>query len=211
MPRGGKRLEPLPEIPIGKSPWEWWKPDPTDPTAPTGKAKYGGKITQVEKARRVEAIGTLLIKGYSRGLILEYVRNSTDWEVSRATVDAYIADATSEIESYSRRRLRYRLGRSTALMEHVQREAAAERNWSAVIRADRQLDRLHAIARRVDPVTPTDPNPGTTPTTDPPGPNHPLSVAQRANVVAELVKIAREREAAARASALTNGHAPDAN
>ena len=56
------------------------------------------KSSDQEIEQRIEVIAQLLTRFMSRRHILEYVRKKTDWNVERAQIDNYIAEAKNIIK-----------------------------------------------------------------------------------------------------------------
>lgn len=71
------------------------KPKPKRQSRPAARVR----VTQAEKAARVETVLELLVNGASRREIIAYIAQKTPWNVSDKTIDDYIVEARDDLRA----------------------------------------------------------------------------------------------------------------
>jgi hypothetical protein len=199
MPRVDRLHLPLPPLPHR----DHWTPGHGGDTR-RGAAKYGSRPGETEYAYRVGLVAELIIRGKSRADVIRYVAETTDWDVSDRTIDAYmqggretIGAAPLESAAQTTRTLirRFELIFERCIEKGDERTALRAVRELATFRGVGRMNRarLAAMAAGTEPPEPGDET------------NAPPTDVQRAKVVSDLMAIAKSRAVASGAVTLATG------
>jgi hypothetical protein len=100
------------------------------------------KATVAQFEARVNKVMEMLILGLSRASILQYVTNSTDWNVSDRQVDNYIADANREIEKHSETVRERELGKAIRRLEMLFQSCMKVQDYQRALAVQKELNEL---------------------------------------------------------------------
>ena len=102
----------------------------------------GKRVQSAEIEKRVTLVYDMLAIGSSRAKILEYVRNKTDWGVSRATVDNYIAKANTLFEENAEIHRARELGKALSRLNSLYQKTLQIQDFARCLAVQRELNQL---------------------------------------------------------------------
>jgi len=100
------------------------------------------KPTKFEHERRVDEVFGLLTAGLTRGQILSYVEQKTDWKVCPRTVDSYVAKATERFREAADVDRAVLAGKALARLDELYARALRIQDYKTCLAIQRELDKL---------------------------------------------------------------------
>ena len=116
----------------------------TQPKRAPADAARSKRADQNEVIRRVNEIYKLRVRGKKRSDILQYAAEN-GWRLSERTIDTYIQRADKLFAVESKEDRDRERGRSKARYEEVIDRAFDNNDLQTVLKAQKQLDELHAL------------------------------------------------------------------
>jgi len=100
------------------------------------------KATVAQFEARVNKVIEMLILGLPRASAIQYVTNSTDWNVSDRQVDNYIAEANKEVEKYSQTVRERELGKAIRRLEMLFQSCMKVQDYQRALAVQKELNEL---------------------------------------------------------------------
>jgi hypothetical protein len=100
------------------------------------------KTPTVEVINRVEEITALLVAGFARKDILQFVAKERDWDVCSKTIDNYIHKARKKIEKACDTKTEQELGMSLKRLEELYRRSFAIQDYKSALSVVKEKNTL---------------------------------------------------------------------
>ncbi len=106
-----------------------------------GKKRKAHKCTKGVKIERVTAVMALILRGLRPADIVRY-GSEKGWKIDRRQVEKYITAANNEIMKQAEPKRSVEFAKSKLRYEEIFAQATAEKNFSARIAAQKEIDEL---------------------------------------------------------------------
>lgn len=106
-----------------------------------GKKRKAHKCTKGVKIERVTAVMTLILRGLRPAEIMRYTAEK-NWKLNRRQVEYYIEAANTEIMKQAEPKRAVEFAKSKLRYEEIFAQATAEKNFTARIAAQKEIDEL---------------------------------------------------------------------
>lgn len=95
---------------------------------------------------RVSVVYTLLLNGYRRRDIIDYLRTKTKWDVGASTVDKYIKEATAEIKEINALERDMAFGMATKRLDDLYKRALEDSDNKTALAVQKEINNLHGLS-----------------------------------------------------------------
>ena len=141
--------------------------DELEPIEGTEEEAPPRKATKAEVGNRINQVADMILQGFTRGQILQFVTEKTAWGISERQTDYYIRKARDKFEEEAEINRRYELGRALKRLDDLYRRDMAIQDYKAALQVQKErstLTGLYAAPTTLLLTPGTQDNPGTLPT-----------------------------------------------
>lgn len=103
------------------------------------------KATKAEINNRINTIADMILQGFTRAQILQFVTEKTDWEISERTTDYYIRKARDKFETDAEINRRYELGRAMKRLDDLYRRNMAIQDYKAALQVQKERSTITGL------------------------------------------------------------------
>ncbi len=103
------------------------------------------KATKAEINNRVNQIADMILQGFTRAQILQFITEKTTWEISERTADYYIRKARDKFETDAEINRRYELGRAMKRLDDLYRRNMAIQDYKAALSVQKERSTLTGL------------------------------------------------------------------
>lgn len=101
--------------------------------------------TKAEKELRITKVHEMLVQGFTRPQIMQFIAEKTNWNLKERTIDWYISLATERIEKEGEAAQEFELGRALARLDDLYRRNMAIQDYKAALQVQRERSKLLGI------------------------------------------------------------------
>lgn len=105
----------------------------------------GEKVGDAESEKRTNIILGLLIDGYQRRDIIEYIREQTDWGIQRAQIDNYIRKANDELEELAKFERSKEFGRAIVRLSKLYKQNMELKENKDALEVLKEIHKLYGL------------------------------------------------------------------
>jgi len=100
------------------------------------------RLTRTELEKRISQVADLLLVGMNRQDVARYVREKTNWRISRATREEYIEAAQEMISDEADEGKRYRRQQSLCRLDDLYKKSTAIQDYKTCLAVQKEINRL---------------------------------------------------------------------